>query len=334
MTAKIEKISVIGAGAWGTALAQASIAAGRDVTLYARDTLLAANILKERENKIYLAGVPLSEKMRATADIQAAVENADLILMVTPVQYMRATLQNLAPYMKAGVPLVNASKGIEITTGYLPSEIAAEILPQNSYAILSGPTFADEVARGQPSAITLATADPNGKQWAKSLGNRIFRIYYSDDVVGVEIAGALKNVVAIACGVVEGMKLGLNARAAVMTRGMAEIRRFGIKRGAKLETFLGLSGIGDLTLTCNSLSSRNFSTGVALGQGQKLSDIMAAKRTVSEGVSTARALAAIAKAENIDMPICAAVDTLLHGDATPQEVLQTLLSRDIRSEGE
>lgn len=329
-----KNIAVIGAGAWGTALAQATIAAGCRVQLYARDAALADSILQHRENKTYLPGIGLSPALETTADMAAAVKDADLVLLVTPLQHLRVTLQKLKPHLPAGVPLLNAAKGIEISTGKRPSEIVAEIAPAHPYGILSGPTFADEVAKGLPSAITLATSDAGGREWAQMIGSKVFRPYLSDDVTGVEIAGALKNVIAIACGIVEGKKMGQNARAAVMTRGMAEIRRFGMTRGAKLETFLGLSGIGDLTLTCNSMSSRNFSTGVALGQGQKLAEIMAARRSVSEGVTTTEAVAKIATREAIDMPIVMAVDAILHLDAEVDDVVRNLLSREVRSEGE
>lgn len=334
MTKPQKNIAVIGAGAWGTALAQAAIAAGCRARLYARDPGLAESILQHRENKTYLPGISLSPALETTADMAAAVRDADLVLLVAPLQHLRETLRKLQPHLPAGVPLLNAAKGIEISTGKRPSEIVAEMAPGHPYGILSGPTFADEVAKGLPSAITLATTDAAGRDWAQTIGSKVFRPYLSDDVTGVEIAGALKNVIAIACGVVEGKKMGQNARAAVMTRGMAEIRRFGMTRGARVETFLGLSGIGDLTLTCNSMSSRNFSTGVALGQGKKLAEIMAARRSVSEGVTTTEALAKIAARESIDMPIVLAVDAILHLDAEVDDVVRNLLSREVRTEGE
>ena len=334
MTAPIQNVSVIGAGAWGTALAQLAATARRTVTLYARDAGLAETIMKDRENTTYLPGITLMEDITVTAHVRAAVKNADLVLFVTPLQYMRGMLSEIAPHLPPGVPIIGCSKGIEIATGLLPAGVVGEVAPGHPYGALSGPTFADEAAAGLPSAITLATIDPAGKDWAQALGSQTFRPYLSDDVIGTEVGGALKNVIAIACGVAEGMDLGRNARAALTTRGMAEIRRFGTARGAKVETFLGLSGIGDLMLTCNSISSRNFALGVALGQGQTVAEYQTGRRTVAEGAATARAVAELAEKNNIDMPICRVVDAILQGGLSADAAMRTLLSREIRSEGE
>ncbi|HYD16856.1 MAG TPA: NAD(P)H-dependent glycerol-3-phosphate dehydrogenase [Patescibacteria group bacterium] len=330
----IQNIAVIGGGSWGTALAHILSQAGRDVTLYARDAGLADKINNTHENPVYLAGAKLHDRLRATASLETALQKAQLCLLVTPTQYLRETLKKLQPHLPAGIPLVNASKGIEMTTGYLLSEVAAELLPGHPYAAFSGPTFATEAVRGLPTAITLATSadEKTAQGWANALRGRTFRPYLSDDVIGVEIAGALKNVIAIACGIVEGRGLGQNAKAAVMTRGIAEIRRLGVKRGAKPETFLGLAGLGDLTLTCSSMTSRNYSLGFELGQGKPLQQILAERKSVSEGVTTSWAVADYAEQHGVDMPICLAVRHVLHNGANVDEIVQGLLSRDLKNE--
>jgi glycerol-3-phosphate dehydrogenase (NAD(P)+) len=249
MTAQPQNISIIGAGAWGTALAQVLAEAGRAVKLCARSRHLADAMNKEHVNTLYLPGSPLSPRIHATHDFKEALSGAELVLLAMPAQFVRATLKSIISLLPRGAPLVSCAKGIETETGKLLSEIAREEAPLNPYAVLSGPTFAHEVAAGLPAAVTLATSSPEGPAWAEALRGRAFRPYLSSDVTGAEVSGALKNVIAIACGIVEGKKLGQNARAAVMTRGMAEIRRLGAALGAQNETFLGLSGLGDLTLT-------------------------------------------------------------------------------------
>ena len=331
---RLNNIAIIGTGAWGTALAQVLSLAGRNVTLYSRSAHLAKAINESHQNTPYLPGIALHVKIKATPDMKEAVAGADIVVSATPAQFMRETLGKIKPLLKDGVPVVNAAKGIEVATGKIPSEVAAEALPDHPYAALSGPTFADEVAKRLPAAVTLATKAPENTAmlWAEALSAKTFRPYLSFDPVGADISGALKNVIAIACGIVEGKKLGQNARAAVMTRGMAEIRRFGMTKGAQAETFLGLSGIGDLTLTCNSMSSRNFSLGVALGQGLKLADILASRSSVTEGIATAKAIAALAKKSGVDMPICVAVDQILHHGHDVTEVVERLLSRELKNE--
>jgi len=330
----ITNISIIGGGAWGTALAQILAQAGRNVTLYARDSGLAHGINTAHENKTYLAGYPLEHTIRATADLQAAVAGADIVLLATPAQYLRETLKKFLPDLPKNVPLVNAAKGIEMTTGCLMSEVAAEVAKGHPYAVLSGPTFATDTVRGLPTAATLASASPEAVHWAESLRGVSFRPYLSTDTIGVEIAGALKNVIAIACGIVEGRQLGQNAKAAVMTRGLAEIKRLGLSRGAKAETFLGLSGVGDLVLTCSSMTSRNFSLGFELGQGRQLQEILATRRTVAEGVATAHAVAGYAARHKVEMPISMGVKMILKGEAQVDEIVTGLLSRDLRSESD
>lgn len=329
----MQNITVIGAGAWGTALAEIFSRAGKTVTLLARDAALAGAVNTEHENALYLPGFRLDDKLRATVDSKQALTSAGLVVLATPAQYLRDTLKNIAPLLPQGVPLINSAKGIEIATGSLMSEVVEAAAPGHPYGVLSGPTFATEAVRGLPTAITLAAATEScAREWAAALRGAAFRPYSSDDIIGVEIGGALKNVIAIACGFVEGKKLGQNAKAAVMTRGIAEIKRYGLGRGAKPETFLGLAGLGDLSLTCSSMTSRNFSLGFEMGQGRRLEDVMAARHSVAEGVSTASAIAAEAARRGIDMPICLAVKSILQDGARLDDVIAQLLSRDLKHE--
>jgi glycerol-3-phosphate dehydrogenase (NAD(P)+) len=334
MNKPLNNIAVIGAGAWGTALAQVFAEAGRHLILYARDAGLAAAINEKHQNDLYLPGISLNPHIRATTHMAEAVSHADIVLLVTPTQFVRDTLISLKPHLPKNVLLVNCAKGIEISSGKLLSGVAAEIVPQYHYAVLSGPTFASEVAKGLPTAVTLAVSSPapQAQLWTHALSSKTFRPYLSDDTVGAEIAGAVKNVIAIACGIVEGKGLGQNAKAAVMTRGMAEIKRLGLKKGAESDTFLGLSGIGDLTLTCHSLYSRNYSLGVELGHGKTLKEILVGRRTVAEGITTAKAVADCANEMNIDMPICSAVNKILHHAATVDDIVKELLARHLKPE--
>jgi glycerol-3-phosphate dehydrogenase (NAD(P)+) len=336
MSKPLTTIAVIGAGAWGTALAQILSEAGRQVTLYAREPKLAEALNKTHENAVYLPGAKLSAALRATADPKEAVAGAGLVLLATPAQYVRDTLKKFLPFFPRGVPLIQTAKGIEISTGFLMSEVAAEVAKGHPYAVLSGPSFATESVKGLPTAVTLATAadEATALLWAESIRGKAFRPYVSQDPVGVEIAGALKNVIAIACGMVEGMHLGENAKMAVMTRGLAETRRLGVKRGAKPETFLGLAGVGDLALTCSSMTSRNFSLGFGLGEGRSLAEIMAGRRSVAEGVTTAKAVASDAARHGVDMPISLTVQAVLSGQASVKDVAAGLLSRSLKQETE
>lgn len=339
MTKQFRNIAVIGAGAWGTALAQMLATAGRDnctVTLYARDEGLARSINADHENKKYLAGCPLSPALRATSDLAAAANDADMLVMATPAQYFAHILKEITGHAHAGTPVINTAKGISTETGERLSQIAARLVPQLPFGVLSGPSFAHEVARGLPCAVTLATAAPedDARSWAAALSAPTFRPYLSADVAGVEYGGALKNVIAIACGVVHGKKLGENARAAVMIRGMAEISRLAATAGGQEHTFLGLAGMGDLVLTCNSMASRNFSLGAALGEGRKLEDVLRERVTVAEGVATAKAVAAAARQHGIDMPIAGAVDALLHHGQDLDAIINGLLNRTLKHERE
>jgi glycerol-3-phosphate dehydrogenase (NAD(P)+) len=328
----MERIGIVGGGAWGTALALALNRAGQRVLLWVREAEVVEAINDRHENPLFLPGFTFDAAVKATGDLAEAVA-ADIVLLATPAQHLRATTAALAPLLDPAVPLVICAKGIEETTGSLMSEVVAANLPRNALSILSGPTFAAEVARGLPTAVTLASSDPElGRRLATAIGSRTFRPYVSDDVPGAQVGGAIKNVVAIACGIVVGRKLGDNARAALITRGLAEMVRLALAKGGRAETLMGLSGLGDLTLTATSLQSRNHSLGVALGRGEQLGAILAARRSVAEGVSSARAAAALAGRLSVDMPIVAAVDAILHRSAPIDAVIEELLSRPLRAE--
>jgi glycerol-3-phosphate dehydrogenase (NAD(P)+) len=325
----IGRIAVIGGGAWGTALAQVAAKAGRDVLLWAMESDVVEAINSAHENPIFLPGIPLDPAIRATGKIEDVV-GCDAALVVTPAQHMRSVLEK-AP--RCDMPLVLCSKGIDERNGQLLHQVAAEACPGAPVAVLSGPTFAHEVARGLPTAVTLAAEDRSiAKQLRDAIARPEFRIYLTDDVAGAEIGGAVKNVLAIACGVVEGRALGQNARAALIARGFAEMTRFGVAMGARPETLAGLSGLGDLVLTCSSTSSRNYSLGKGMGEGRDAAELMADRRTVAEGAFTAPVLAKLAREGGIDMPIVDAVDRLLKG-APIDAVVEALLSRPPRSEG-
>ena len=334
MTTRYQAFGVLGAGAWGTALALAARRAGRAVTLWARRANQAARIAAEHENRDHLPGVALDPAIAVTADL-AVVAAAEVLLLVTPAQALRATLEALAPPLAAETPLVLCAKGIEQESGLLMSQVAAAVLPGQPLAVLSGPNFAGEVARGLPAATTIASADPGlAEALVVSLGSETFRPYSSDDPLGAEIGGAVKNVLAIACGVAAGHRLGENARAALITRGLAEIMRLGAKLGARPETLMGLSGLGDLTLTCTALQSRNYSLGVALGEGKTLAEILGARRSVSEGVHSAGAVVRLADAQGLEMPICRAVDAIVNHGADLEATIHGLLARPFRAETE
>ena len=320
----LERVAVIGGGAWGTALAQVAAANGREVLLWALESDVVAAINKIHENPLFLKGIKLSPSIRATSNF-SDLSAVDAWLVVTPAQHMRAVLgRSPCPNM----PLVLCSKGIEESSGKLLHEVAREVCPTSPIAVLSGPTFAHEVAAGLPTAVTLACQD---KTTGEALRSRInltnFRTYLTDDVCGAEVGGAVKNVLAIACGVAEGRGLGQNARAALIARGFAEMTRFGLAMGARRETLAGLSGLGDLVLTCSSTSSRNFSLGKAIGEGRPVAELLTDRRTVAEGAHTAPVLHRIAVERDIDMPLVAAVVDLLEGRMKIGELLETMLSR-------
>jgi glycerol-3-phosphate dehydrogenase (NAD(P)+) len=324
------KLGVIGGGAWGTALAQVASAGDRETLLWALEPDVVEAINDRHENPAFLPGIPLNPAIRATSDL-ADLGGCDAWLVVTPAQHMRAVLSQATDCDK---PLILCSKGIEEKSGELLHKVASQACPRAGIAVLSGPTFAHEVAKGLPTAVTLAAED---ETLAEQLRDRIkqptFRIYISNDVAGAEIGGAVKNVLAVACGVVEGKGLGQNARAALIGRGFAEMTRFGLAFAARRETLAGLSGLGDLVLTCSSVSSRNYSLGKGIGEGRAAAELLADRKTVAEGAFTAPVLARLAREKGIDMPIVDAVDALIAGRANVDEVLDALLTRPPRAEG-
>lgn len=321
---------VVGGGAWGTALAQLLAADGAPVRLWAREEDVVAAINTEHRNPVFLPSAALSASLTATGAL-TDMADCDALLVVVPVPFLRGVLADLPA---SDAPLIFCSKGMEAGSFAFPIDMARELAPQRPHAVLSGPTFAHEVAAGLPTAITLAAADPDlAAAIAGAIARPHFRPYVSTDVIGAEIGGAIKNILAIACGIVDGAGLGLNARAALISRGFAEMTRFGLARGAQAETLAGLAGLGDLVLTCTSANSRNFALGQGLGRGDDAATLMADRRTVAEGAFSAPVIAAAARADGIDMPICDTVARLVAGETRVADAIQALLSRPLRSEG-
>jgi glycerol-3-phosphate dehydrogenase (NAD(P)+) len=311
-------------------LAQVAAAGGEEVLLWAREPEVVDAVNRENLNALFLPNVPLSPSVRATGELPA-LDHCGALLIVSPAQHMRSVLAALPSRDR---PLVLCSKGIEEASGLLMHEVAHEVQPDAPLAVLSGPTFAHEVAAGLPTAVTLAAAaDAGAERIARRLAQPFFRPYLSEDVVGAEVGGAVKNVLAIACGVVEGLGLGLNARAALISRGFAEMSRFGLAKGARPETLAGLAGLGDLVLTCSSPNSRNFTLGKGLGEGRSATELMSDRRTVAEGAHTAPVLRRVAAAAGVEMPIVEAVCGLLDGSLSAGEAVESLLARPLRSEG-
>jgi glycerol-3-phosphate dehydrogenase (NAD(P)+) len=332
MSDAIERIGIIGGGAWGTALATAARRAGRNVVLWAREAVVVSAINETHENSRFLPGVSLDKAIRATGALGDATD-ADALLLVTPAQHMRAVCNELARDLRPQTPMAICAKGIEDGTSALMGEVVGECLPAARIAVLSGPTFAAEVARDLPSAVTLAASDIRlAAAFAEAMGSTNFRPYLSDDPVGAQVGGAVKNVLAIACGIARGRGMGQNAGAALVTRGLAEMARLGLALGAKRETLMGLSGLGDLVLTCTHEMSRNFSLGVALGCGEALADYVAGRITVAEGVASAAAVVALAARHGVEMPISAAVDAVLNRSADMDLTIAGLLARPIGGE--
>jgi len=330
MPSSLKHFGVVGAGAWGTGLALALHRAGRDVTLWVFEPELADALAKKRENTVYLPGVKLPDEIHVSNNMgDLAACNA--IVLAVPAQHVRKTCKALAAHLKPPTPLIIAAKGIELTTHRLMSEVVAETLPSNPIFILSGPSFASEVARNLPAALTLAS-EWGAENVALAIASPTFRIYTTDDIIGTQIGGAVKNVLAIACGIVAGRGLGENARAALITRGLAEIVRLGIALGARAETLMGLSGLGDVVLTCSSMQSRNMSLGFELGKGKDLSAILASRKSVTEGISTAAAALGLARRHGVEMPVVGAVDLILRDKASIDEIVNGLLARPLRNE--
>lgn len=330
----IRKAGVIGAGAWGTALAQVCARAGLDVTLQAREPEVVDSITARRVNEAFLPGVTLEDAIRPTRDLKDLAD-CDLILAVPPAQHLRATLEAFRDAADPGTPVVLCSKGIERGSLKLMTEVLAEVLPDTPAAVLSGPSFAGEVARGLPTAVTLACEDEAlGMRIAEAVATPAFRPYLADDLIGAEIGGAIKNVLAIACGIVEGRELGRSAHAAVITRGFAEITRIAEALGGRGDTVRGLCGLGDLVLTCSSPQSRNMSLGLALGRGQTVQEALEGKRSVAEGYESAPAVRDLIEKLAVEAPICIATAEVLAGRRSVDQAIDELLSRPIRAEAD
>lgn len=325
------QIGILGGGAWGTALAITVRESGADVRVWAREPEVAAALSQGHGNPRFLPGVSLPA-LPASTDM-ADLAGCAAILAVIPAQFARAGFEALRPHLKPGTPVVLCAKGIEQSRLMLMTDVLRETMPEAVPAVLSGPSFAADVAAHLPTAVTLACADPQvGQALVDMIGRPTFRPYLSDDLIGAEIGGAVKNVLAIACGVVEGLRLGRSAHAALIARGFAEMTRLGVALGGRAETLAGLCGLGDLVLTCSSTQSRNMSFGKALGEGRRAADILAERQAVTEGVASAPAICALAAREGIDMPICAAVNALLGGETEIDEVIERLLSRPFKGE--
>lgn len=326
-----QRVGVAGAGAWGTALAVCAIAAGREVHVWAREPEIAASLSSGGGNPAFLpnAAVPA---MSASTDM-AELADCDAVLLVAPAQHMRATLRGLAPRLKPGTPVALCSKGVERGTLKMMTEVLAEEAPLASPAVLSGPSFASDVAKGLPTAVTLACPDRAiGEMWMRSIGRPHFRTYWSDDLVGAEAGGAIKNVLAIGCGVCEGLGLGRSAHAALIARGFAEMTRLGVAMGGRAETLAGLCGLGDLVLTCSSPQSRNMSFGMELGRGKSAGEILASRTAVTEGVETAPAVVELARKLNVNLPICEVVLDMIEGRLDARAAVDRLLNRPMKEE--
>lgn len=330
------KIAVIGAGSWGTALAQVLAGNGHDVCLWAYEPELVVGMQANRINHLFLPGITLHQSMRFSGDLLAAVHGAELVLLVTPTQVLRGIVSQVAAALQPDALLVNASKGIELETLCTVSQIIRDVLgaaADQRYVALSGPTFAKEVAAGLPSLIVAGSRNASAALQVQTIfSNPVFRVYSSDDPVGVELGGAVKNVIAIAAGISDGLGFGHNTRAALITRGLAEIRRLGRALGAQDATFAGLAGMGDLVLTCTGDLSRNRTVGMKLGQGHKLADVLAEMRMVAEGVKSAASVNALATRLGVEMPITGKVYDILYGEMPARQAVLELMGRDLKAE--
>lgn len=331
-----KSIGVIGAGSWGTTLADLLAKKGHRVTLWAFEEELVAEMEQSRENSIYLKGISLSPNLSFTASLQEVVQDKELLLFVSPSQVIRRVLSGALPHIASGTVIISASKGIEVETLKLVSQVYEELLPADlyqSFAVLSGPSFAREVAMEMPTAVVAAAEDPLvAKRVQDTFNCSYFRVYTNSDIIGVELGGAVKNVIAIAAGIADGLGFGCNTRAALITRGLAEIARLGSALGARGDTFAGLAGMGDLVLTCTGDLSRNRSVGIQLGQGKKLAEILGGMRMVAEGVKTTESTCLLARKLGVEMPIAFKVNDILYNDRPAREAVIELMSRDLKAE--
>lgn len=323
----MDKVSVIGAGSWGTALAILCNRAGRSVTLYARNKILAENIRQKNQNDRYLPSIYLDPSINVTNELQEACRT-DVLILAVPAQHLRATVISLSDFLASDIPIVISSKGIERGSLSLMTEVVQGVLPANPVAVIAGPNFAYEAASGLPTATSIASDDKKlAQKLTITIGSTLFRPYMTDDVIGAQVGGAVKNVIAIACGIAMGKRLGENARAALITRGIIEIGRLCVKKGGKFNTLMGLCGYGDLVLTCTSMQSRNMTLGYALGQGKKLKEITAGRTGITEGIETSQSVRDLAKKYHLEMPICQAVYDILHEGAGIDDAINELLER-------
>jgi glycerol-3-phosphate dehydrogenase (NAD(P)+) len=330
------RLAVIGAGAWGTTLGNLLAEKGWQVNLWVYESKLAERIAQERENALYLPGIPIHPQVRPTSDLTQVVQEATLFVSVLPSHAVRAVWRKLSPLLPPQACIVNATKGIEAGSLLTMSGVLREVVPPDKHidlVALSGPTFAREVSQKIPTAVVAAAATQAVAQEAQVLfSTPVFRVYTSTDVLGVELGGALKNVMALAAGVCDGLRFGYNVRAALITRGLAEISQLGVAMGAKAQTFAGLSGMGDLVLTCTGDLSRNHTVGVQLGQGKTLPDILCHMRGVAEGVTTAASAVALGQKYGVEMPIAGRVYAVLHGQIDPHTAVMELMTRTLKSE--
>ncbi len=331
-------IGVIGAGSFGTALAKLLGDKGHDLRLWVYESDLCERMRQTRVNDVYLPDVKLPENVRATNDLEEAVEGREMLLCVVPSHVVRQVVTRLAPLLERPIPLVSAAKGIEVDTIMLMSEVLEEVLPdgyRDHLAYISGPSFAKEISKGMPAAVSVASYNPELSRWVQEIfSSTIFRCYTNSDVIGVELGGSLKNVIAVTVGIADGLGLGQSARASLITRGLAEVTRLAERRGAKALTFLGLAGVGDLVLTCCGDLSRNRSVGLALGRGKKLREILAEMKMVAEGVKTTKAAYDMAKKYGVEVPIIEQTYAILYEDKPPLDAVQALMSRTLKSEVE
>jgi len=330
------RIGVVGAGSWGTALADLLASKGYKIDLWVFETEVKDHILEFGENNVFLPGFSLSPNITPTNDISKVVSDKDLLLLVVPSHVMRETTRKFSGYVSPDTIIVSAAKGIENKTHLTMTGVLKETLPEipeSRFAVLSGPSFAKEVAKKMPTVVTAASSDGDVAERVQHIfATPVFRVYTNDDVIGVELGGAVKNVIAISAGIIDGLGFGLNTRAALITRGQTEIRRLGLKLGAKPRTFTGLSGIGDLILTCTGDLSRNYTVGKKIGKGMKLSEILSEMRMVAEGVKTAKSVYNLSRKVGVEMPICHEIYHILYDDISPKEATYRLMTRDLKQE--
>jgi len=331
MKTKLKGIGILGSGAWGTALA-CILNKKTNVSLWAYEKETVRKINRYKINKSYLPGIKIPNNVNATNNLEE-LKTSKFIFICIPSQFIKKIILEFKKFYKKDMILIICSKGIEKTSKELISELIKKIIPKSKIAVLSGPSFAIEVAKKKPTAVTIGSKDEkNAKELARLVNSKAFRCYYTNDIIGVQLGGVIKNILAIAAGIVEGQKLGVNARAALMTRGLAEMMRIGVAYGAKESTFYGLSGLGDLMVTCNSKLSRNFVTGLLIGKGKKIKEIIKSKKTISEGVINSKTIFNLSKKKKIEMPVCESVYRILYKNVKIKETIEKILSRNIKKE--